>query len=163
MASGLKSLPRLALAALVSGAAAGLLATLALYVGALLLLGGWAWEGLTAASLFAGLAAGAAAGLFVATVPAFLAGATMWALGRRFEAARRLSAWSAAGAVGGVLFWAVAAAAVRIRVGEPGLTGLDATLLAAGFVGAGSALAFRAVAAPGWSEARRAPCEINTL
>jgi hypothetical protein len=154
MAWELKWLPRLALAALVSGAAAGLLAILALYVGALLLLGGWAWEGLTPERLFAALAAGMAAGLVVASLPAFLAGAAMCALGRRFEAARRVPAWAAAGAGAGLLLWAAFAIGVRARLGEPGLGGPDATLLAACFVGAGSALAFRAVVRPGRSEAR---------
>lgn len=154
MPSTMTWLPRLALAAMAAGAAAGLLATLELYLGALLLLGGWAWEGVTAAKLLAGLAAGLAAGLVALTLPAFLAGATMYALGRRFEAARRTPAWAAAGAAGGALLWALAIAAVHSRVGEPGLAGLDPTLLAAGFIGTGSALVFRAIARPGRSEAR---------
>lgn len=154
MASGMAVLPRLALAALASGAAAGLLATLALYAGALLLLGGWALEGLTVSALLGGLAAGLAAGLVVATLPALLAGAAMWALGGRFEAARRAPAWAAAGAGGGGLVWAAFAAGARARLGEPGLAALDFTLLAAGLVGTGAALAFRAVARP-----ERSPAE----
>lgn len=152
MASGTIVL-RLALAALASGAAAGLLATLALYVAALLLLGGWAWQGLTASVLLGGLAAGLVGGLVVATLPAFLAGAAMCALGRRFEAARRAPAWSAAGAGGGVLMWAAFALGVGARLGEPGLAALDFTLIAALLVGTGAALTFRAVARPDRAEA----------
>lgn len=153
MAWGLTAWPRLALAALAAGAAAGVLATLALYLGALLLVG-WAWEGVSASALLAGLAAGLAAGLVVATLPAFVAGTAMYALGRRFEAARRSPAWAAAGACGGLATWAAFAIGVRARVGEPGLAALDSTLVAACLVGTGSALAFRSVARPGPGEGR---------
>ena len=137
-------------AALVSAAAVGLLLPLGIFFGAMLL-GGWSWHFATATALAGGLGVGLEAGLVGATLPAFVAGAAMCALGRRFEAARRARVWGAAGAGAGLLLWAVAATAVVIRVGEPGLARPDGALLAAG-LGAGAALAFRAVARP---EAKR--------
>jgi hypothetical protein len=138
-------LRRLVLAALVSGAAAGLLATLSLFLGATWL-GGWSWDVAPAEAVLAVLAAGLAAGLIVAAPPAFLAGAAMDALGRRVGAARSPSAWAAAGAAVGALCWAVFAAAVGLAVGEPGLARPGGLLPAAILTGAGAALAFRGVA-----------------
>lgn len=146
MAIGTK-LARLAFAALVSGAAAGLLASLAMLLGAAWL-GGWSWNVAPAEVMLAVLAAGLAAGIVVAAPPAFLAGAAMWALGRRVEAARRPSAWATAGAAVGAFGWAAFATAIGLSVGEPGLTRPGALLPAAILAGAGAALAFRAVARP---------------
>lgn len=155
MPSEMQGLPRLALAALASGATAGLLMTLAILLHALRFVGAGFLAEATAGGVAVGLAAGLEAGLIVAGPPAFLAGAAMCALGRRFEAARRAPAWAVAGAAGGALAWAAFAAAARIVFGEPGLARpADGVLLAAMLVGIGAALAFRAVAGPGRGEAR---------
>jgi hypothetical protein len=146
MPSGTTLIRRLALAALVSGATAGLLATLSILL-AMLIGGRGAWKAPAPGDLAVLLADGFGAGLIVASLPAFVGGAAMCALGRRFDYARRAPAWAAAGAGAGLVLWAVAATAVRIRVGEPGLARADGALLAAG-LGAGAALAFRAVARP---------------
>lgn len=138
---------RLALAALVSGATAGLLMTSAILL-AMLSRGDPAGDPVTAGDLAVALAAGVEAGLIAASLPAFLAGSAMHALGRRFRAARRASAWAAAGAGAGASAWATVAAASWIKVGEPGLTSPDSVLLAAILAGTAAALAFRAVARP---------------
>lgn len=138
---------RLALAALASGATAGLLMTSAILL-AMLTGGDPAWNRVTAGDLAVGLAAGIEAGLAAASLPAFLAGSAMHALGRRFDAARRASAWAAAGAGAGAAAWAIVAAASWIKFGEPGLTSPDSVLLAAMLAGTAASLAFRAVAGP---------------
>ncbi|HEX8620602.1 MAG TPA: hypothetical protein VF718_01385 [Allosphingosinicella sp.] len=149
---GIRLLLRLALAALVAGAAAGLLLASAILLGATVLGGGWTSQAPTLPGLVAGLGAGLGGGLIVASGPAFLAGAAMCALARRFEGARRASAWAAAGAAAGLGLWAVVATAVERRIGEPGLVRPDGALVAAG-LGLAAALAFRAIARPGRSEA----------
>jgi hypothetical protein len=128
---------RLALAALVSAATAGLLATFAL--GLPSLLGGTPgrWSDLSAALLM--LSIGVVGGLVVATLPAFFAGAWLWALGDRFGSARLPHAWAAAGACVGGGLWALFAASA-------GPVAFEAILLAASLgAGAGGALAFRSV------------------
>lgn len=152
MATG-RRFARLALAALASGAAAGLLATLAVFLGASFL-GGWSWNVSPAEALFAMLAAGVAAGLVAFSGPALVAGAAMCALARRVESARRAPAWAAAGAAVGALGWTAFAVAVGTSVGEPGLDRPGGALLAAILAGAGAALAFRAVAGPARSGSR---------
>ena len=144
-----KLMLRMALAALLSGAAAGLLLTLAVPFAFWLLdpRAGW-----TAADSFLPLPLARAlpfaiwAGLLVATLPAFLAGALMWALAARSEAAASPAAWAAAGAgVGGALlalvYVTLSGAADGLELGRT-----DAALLAAFLAaGAGTALVFRGV------------------
>ncbi len=138
---------RLALAALASGATAGLLMSSAILL-ALLAGGASAGEEVTVGGLAVALAAGVEAGLVGASLPAFLAGSAMHALGRRFAAARRSAAWAAAGGGAGASAWAILAAAARLVVGERGLTGTGPAPLAAMLAGTAAALAFRAVARP---------------
>jgi hypothetical protein len=145
---------RLGLAALVSGAAAGLMTILAIVCAGLLLGGAAIGNWVTVVDVGAGLVTAIVAGIVVAAPPALLAGAAMCALGRRFEAARRTPAWAAAGAATGGWLWAALTLAVRILLGAPGPLRPDAVLLAAALIGAVAALAFRAVARPSRSEAR---------
>ena len=128
---------RLAFAALVSAGTAGLLVPLLL--GLPSLLDGFAgrWSGLSAALSI--LSIGVVGGLVVATLPAFFAGAWLWALGDRFGLARLPHAWAAAGASVGAGLWALFAAAA-------GRGAFEMILLAASLAaGAGGALAFRSV------------------
>jgi hypothetical protein len=143
---------RLALAALVSGAAAGLMMTAAALLGATWL-GGLGRHSSTG-DLAGALAAGTQAGLGAASLPAFVAGGGLWALGARRAAARSAPAWALAGAAAGLAGWALFSAAVRIVLGEPGVGRPDGALLAALLAGSGAALAFRAIARPAWSESR---------
>jgi hypothetical protein len=139
MASG-GTMARLALAALASAATAGLL--LALFLAAASLLAGapGRWSDLQPALLM--LLVGIVGGLVVATLPAFFAGASLWALGGRFPIARLPHAWAAAGASVGGALWALFAAFTGAFHRGPGPleTILTAASLAAG---AGGALAFR--------------------
>lgn len=137
---------RLALAACLSGATAGLLFSTAAF--------GWrgqpfeAWWTSTSAPLAAlgSLAAfGVVTGLVVASPPAFVAGAAMWAAGRGSRRPRSLLAWVCAGAgVGALLrvllelaFWTPGRGSF-VTYGEAALLAL---CLAAG---AAAALVFRA-------------------
>jgi hypothetical protein len=132
---------RLGLAALVSGATAGMLATLAVFLGVLLFASPEGWWGL--AMLVDWLQIGFLAGLVLASLPAFFAGASMWALGQDFDPARHPLAWAAAGtAVGGAL-WLV----FGLVLGEAGADGrldpLESALFAASLIaGAGGAVVF---------------------
>jgi hypothetical protein len=128
---------RLTLAALVSAATAGLLVPLLL--GLPSLLGGYPgrWFDLSGALLI--LSIGIVAGLVVATLPTFFAGAWLWALGDRFGLARLPCAWAAAGASVGAGLWA-------LFVAMTGPGALERILLAVSLAaGAGGALAFRFV------------------
>jgi hypothetical protein len=140
MASG-GTMIRLGLAALVAGGAAGILLALAVFLGGLL--AGPAPEWWVFAMLIDWLQVGFLAGLVVATPPAFLAGASLWALGESFEAARRPPAWAAAGAfVGAALLALFEGLSGRFGSGG-GLEAFDMAILAAALAaGAGSALAF---------------------
>jgi len=142
MASG-RMLFRLAFAALAAAAAAGLL--LPLLLSSAGLMGGWAPSWPAFGMLVYLLPVGLAFGLVVATLPAFFAGASMWALGEKFGSARRPAAWAAAGGAVGAMLWALFEILVgSFRAGGPDAS--DAALLAAGLAsGAGGALAFRAV------------------
>ncbi|HYI41069.1 MAG TPA: hypothetical protein VE053_12200 [Allosphingosinicella sp.] len=139
MASGGMML-RLGLAALVSGAAAGMLATLALFIGGLLFGSPGSWWAF--AMLADWLPIGFLAGLVIASLPAFFAGSSMWALGDDFPYARHPLAWAAAGAAVGGALWSLFV--LMLGTGGAGrLDAMDAALLAAGLVaGAGGALAF---------------------
>jgi hypothetical protein len=138
-----RMMARLAAAALVAGTAAGLAMTLTVALGAMLGATGFP----AATILAAALAAGLGLGVLVASWPAFVGGAAMWALGRRFEAARRAPAWAAAGAGAGALLWTLVAGLARVRIGEPGLIEPQ-ILLGAIAAGGSAALAFRAVCRP---------------
>lgn len=132
---------RLAFAALVSGAAAGLLLPLLLAMAGFLTGGPPIWSAFGRLGVL--LALGLAAGLVFAALPAFFAGASMWALGERFDSARRPPAWAAAGAAVGAAFLLLFELAAD-SYGGSGPAAVDATLLAAGLgAGAGGALAFR--------------------
>lgn len=140
MASG-GTMIRLGLAALVAGGAAGILLPLAVFLGALL--AGPAPEWWVFAMLIDWLQVGFLAGLVVATLPAFLAGASLWALGESFEAARRPPAWAAAGAFVAAALLALFAWGSGTLGSGVGLDAFDiAILVAALAAGAGSALAF---------------------
>ena len=128
---------RLALAALASAAIAGLLVPLLL--GLPSFLGGAPGRGLDLSAALLMLSIGVAGGLVVATLPAFFAGALLWALGDRFRFARLPYAWAAAGASVGAGLWALFAAAAGPGAFETILLGAS---LAAG---SGGALAFRSV------------------
>ncbi|HEX6374480.1 MAG TPA: hypothetical protein VFZ91_02045 [Allosphingosinicella sp.] len=145
---------RLGLAALVAAAAAGSLLTLSIFLGSLVAAPPPGW---TTVELLAWLRFGIEAGLIVATLPAFVAGALMEALGMRAPAARRAAAWAAAGAVIGAALWALFEAALWRSHREPAMFGQDLALLAACLAaGAGAALAFRWVMRrTQWLERRR--------
>lgn len=133
---------RLAFAALVSGAAAGLLLPLLLAMAGLLAGAPPIWSAFGRLSVL--LPLGPAAGLVFATLPAFFAGASMWALGERFGSAGRPPAWAAAGAAVGAALWLLFELAAD-SFGGSGPEAFDAALLATGLAaGAGGALAFRA-------------------
>ena len=140
-----RTILRLGLAALASGAAAGLLLPLIYFLGALAL-GGWPADGPAVALLIEWLQVGFVAGLVLATLPAFLAGASMRALGARFGAARRPLPWAAAGAFVAAALWALAYLAGGLfGSGFGELDFLAMSLLAASLpAGAGAALVFRA-------------------
>lgn len=156
MASG-GMMVRLGLAALVSGAAAGLLATLALFIGGFLFGSPGSWW--ASAMLVDSLQVAVLAGLIVASLPAFFAGASMWALGDAFGAARHPLAWAAAGAAVGGALWIVFGLVLGRAGAGGGLDAFEAALLAASLVaGAGGALAFLAAMRLGgrlFGEARR--------
>ena len=140
MASG-GMIARLGVAALVSGAAAGTLLPLAIFLGGLLAGSAASWWGF--AMLIDWLQVGFVAGLVVATLPAFFAGASMWALGASFDSARRPSAWAVAGAAVGGAGWALLGLAIGRLDGGGGLDAFEAAILAATLAaGAGAALAF---------------------
>jgi hypothetical protein len=128
---------RLALAALVSAATAGLLVPLLLALP--WLLGGASGRGLDLPAALLILAVGIVGGLVVATLPAFFAGASLWALGDRFGFVRLPHAWAATGASVGAGLWGLFEAVAG--------TGAFATILLAVSLaaGAGGALAFRSV------------------
>jgi hypothetical protein len=143
-----KLILRMALAALASGAAAGLLPLL------VVVLPMWLFDprtGWTAAEemlpmLPRILFLAVSLGLVVATLPAFLAGAAMWALARRFEAASRPPAWAAAGAGVGAAFLVLAYVALGQRSLAFRLDRTDLALIAAFLIaGAGTALVFLGV------------------
>lgn len=138
---------RLALAACLSGAAAGLLFTIAMFgwrIGQPL--GAW-WTSAPAplAALGSMAAFGVVTGLVVASPPAFVAGAAMWATGRGKRGPRSLLAWACAGAGVGALFRAL----LELAFWTPG-RGSFLTYGEAGFLavclaaGACAALVFRA-------------------
>ncbi len=134
---------RLALAALVSGATAGSL--LVLSHGFSPLLTGSPASAWAFAMLIEGLLIGLLGGLTVASLPAFVAGATMWRLGESYDAARHPCGWAAAGAAVGGGLWALFALLFG-TVGRGGLDVMEVVLLAAGLIaGAGAALAFLGV------------------
>lgn len=140
-----KLILRMALAALASGAAAGPL--LILLVALPLWLfdprQGWAAAEAMLPMLPRFLFLAVSVGLVVATLPAFLAGAAMWALARRFEAASRPPAWAAAGAGVGAAFLVLTYVALGQRSAGFQLAGTDFALLAAFLLaGAGTALVF---------------------
>jgi hypothetical protein len=143
----ISTLLRLGLAAFLSAAIAGLILSLALFFGARLdePLIGWASAGSAGLAELRSVAAfGITVGLMMASVPAFLAGAALWGLGRYRRGARQAPAWAAAGAVGGALLWAL----LELTFWTPGrgarLTYVDCGFLLACLVaGAGGALAFR--------------------
>lgn len=140
-----KLILRMALAALASGAAAGLLliALVALPVWLFDPRPGWAAAEAMLPMLPRFLFLAVLVGLVVATLPAFLAGAAMWALARRFEAASRPPAWAAAGAGGGALFLVLTYLALGQRSVAFQLDRTDFALLAAFLLaGAGTALVF---------------------
>jgi hypothetical protein len=146
---------RLGVAALASGSAAGLIATLSFFFGVLLFGSPERWWGF--AMLGDWLPLGLLAGLAVASLPAFFAGAAMWALGDGFAAARHPLAWAAAGAAVGGALWAV----LGLVLGSVAAGGLDSdeiALLAAGLIGgAGGALAFLGtmrLSGPPWRKTR---------
>jgi hypothetical protein len=142
------TLLRLGLAACLSGAVAGLLLSLALFLGSNLdgSFTGWASTGSTGLTDLLLLAMfGVTMGIFVATLPAFFAGAALWGMGRHKRAARHALAWAGAGAVVGALLWAL----LELTFWTPGraahLSYVDAGfLLACLIAGVGGALAFRA-------------------
>lgn len=133
-------LMRLGLAALVAGVTSGALLVLAVYFGGAGI--GHPEIPWMSAMLFDWLETGLVAGLAVASIPAFVAGAAMWGLGRRIAAARRFPAWAAAGAaVGGALF--ALFGLVLGKMGRGGLDSFETVLLCASLIaGAGGALAF---------------------
>lgn len=145
------TLVRLGFAALISAAVAGLLLVLAMFFAAklddpLTVSAGIGWTEL--AELWPLLSLAVPMGIFVAGLPAFLAGATMWGIGRHRPGARRALAWAGAGASVGALFWAL----FELTFWTPGrsasFSGLDAAFfLACPTAGAGAALAFRAAMA----------------
>lgn len=140
MASG-RMILRLGLAALVSGASAGMLIPVMVFLGGLAL-GGWTADWDSFAMLVEWLGFGFLVGLILAALPAFLAGASMWALGRNFESARRPVPWAAAGAVVAGALWALAQ---LVSGGFGNLDFFETSLLAASLpAGAGGALAFLA-------------------
>lgn len=131
---------RMGLAALVSGSAAGLLAMLTLFFGALFF--GWPGGWWVFAMLGGRFPLWFLAGLTVLSLPALLAGAAMCGLGDSFPAARRPLAWAAAGAAVGGALWALFCLILG-SVARGGLDALDVALLAATVIGgAGGALAF---------------------
>lgn len=135
---------RMVLAALASGGASGLLLAAQMSV---LLLSPRVWGGgLFDPTAFAVLlAGGAVVGLLLATVPAFAAGAALWALQRRYAAAAGRTAWAWTGAGGGALVWALFELASAWLAGRFDPLGFSALLLAACLgAGAGAALVFRA-------------------
>jgi hypothetical protein len=140
MISG-RMMVRLGLAALVSGAAAGMLATLAVFLGVLLFGSPEGWWGL--AMLVDWLQLGFLAGLVVASLPAFFAGISMWAIGQDFVAARHPLAWAAAGTAVGAALWVVFGLVLGKAGADGRLDSLDLALLGASLIaGAGGALAF---------------------
>jgi hypothetical protein len=131
---------RLGLAAIVSGAAAGMLATLAVFLGGLFGSPGSWWA---FGMLVDWLPIGFLAGLAIASLPAFFAGALMWALGDNFGAARHPLAWAAAGAAVGGALWILFGLVLGSAGAGGGLAALEAALLAASLVGgSGGALTF---------------------
>lgn len=143
----LSTLLRLGFAACLSGAVAGLLLAGAMFFGAHLdePVSGWAITGSAGLAELGSLAQFAVTtGIIVASVPAFLAGAALWGLGRHRRAARHVLAWAAAGAAVGAHLWAL----LELAFWTPGrgarLTYVDAGFfLACLIAGAGAALAFR--------------------
>jgi hypothetical protein len=133
---------RLALAALVSAGTSGLIVPILL--GLALLLDGNPQIGFDVRGSLLLLSVGIAGGLVVATLPAFFAGAWLWAFGDRFGRARLPAAWAAAGASVGGALWALFGAATGAFHRGPG--GFEALTLAVSLAaGAGGALAFRAI------------------
>lgn len=138
---------RLGLAACLSGAAAGLLFAVAVFCGRIgQSFDAWWTSTSTPLAALGSLAAfGVVTGLVVASPPAFVAGAAMWATGRGSRRPRSPLAWACAGAAVGALFLALLELAFwtpgrgfSMTYGEAGLL---AVCLAAG---AGGALVFRA-------------------
>lgn len=147
---------RIGFAALVSGSAAGLLATLALFFAGLFFGSPGGWWGFW--MLADWLPLGFLAGLAVASLPAFFAGMAMCGLGEGFPAARRPFAWAAAGASVGGALWVLFSLLLG-SVAEGGLDALEVALLAVGLIGgAGGALAFLGtmrLSGPLWRESGR--------
>ena len=140
MASGRMTL-RLGVAALVSGAAAGTLLPLAICLAGLFAGSAASWWGF--AMLITWLQVGFVAGLVVASLPAFFAGASMWALGASFDSARRPSAWAVAGAAVGGAGWVLLGLVIGGLDSGDGLDAFESAILAATLAaGAGAALAF---------------------
>lgn len=143
---------RLGLAALVSGAAAGMLATVAVFLDELFFRSAERWW--TLSILADWLPIGLLAGLVIGSLPAFFAGASMWTLGHDFEAARHPLAWAVAGAAVGGALWGL----FVLLLAGPGAGARFDLLLAASLVaGAGGALAFLGAMRLGGSRFRRAP------
>jgi hypothetical protein len=137
------TLLRLALAASLSAASAGLLGGLALFFG--MRLDGPSGGGAGLSDLASMASFGATMGLLVATLPAFLAGAALWGLSRHNRSARHALAWVGAGAAVGACLWILFELSFRtpgrhayFAFAELGL------LLACLIAGAGGALTFRA-------------------
>jgi hypothetical protein len=143
------TIARLGLAALLSGAAAGLLLILSLFIGALLArsgLGSGISDGSGVGMLLMMIGLGALAGIVLAAPPSFVAGAAMTGFAIRFETARRVPAWAAAGAAVGFGFWCLAALTLRPFFPPSGPGAADAALLTAFLLsGAAAALIFRGV------------------
>jgi hypothetical protein len=144
----ISTLLRLALAAGLAGAMAGLLLALAIFLGSHLdePLLGWASTGSAGLAEFWSLVLfGTTLGILVAGLPAFFAGAAMWGMSRHRRAAHHAFAWAAAGAVVGACLWAL----LELSFWTPG-RGANLTYLDAGFflaclvAGTGGALVFRA-------------------
>ena len=134
---------RMALAALLSGAAGGLLlVTLSMVT---VLAPRFAGGGPRLEGVAMMLVAGGAGGAVVASLPAFLAGAALWALQGRYRGARRPGSWAGAGAVMGACFWGLLQALIASYDGRFELDSISA-LTAAIFIASGAvaALVFRA-------------------
>ncbi|HEX8309591.1 MAG TPA: hypothetical protein VF645_14360 [Allosphingosinicella sp.] len=145
---------RLAFAAMVSAAAAGLLLPVLVALAGLLTGDSASWSAVWSLLFFVSI--GIVGGLIFATLPAFFAGASMWALGMRFRAARLAPAWAAAGASVGAALWALFQSVAGPFAGR-GAGAFEVMLLGGCLAaGAGGALAFRSVMrltdAPEWRQ-----------
>jgi hypothetical protein len=146
--AGIVMVLRLALAACLSGAAAGLLASLSIFFAPHLAdpLDNWSREApARLAELLATAEFGITLGIFVAGPPAFAAGSGMWALGRYSQSARHALAWAAVGGGIGAFLWAL----LELSFWTPGrgaaMTWVDAATFGICLAsGAGGALVFRA-------------------